>query len=362
MRTRPMNAVIVIPAYRPSPDLLELVKHLTSSAAYRRIVIVDDGSGVELAPLFTESQSLPGVTFLRHAVNLGKGAALKTGFNHVLCEYPDTIGVVTADADGQHAPADIHRVAERLIAESDAVVIGARRFSDNHKVPWRSRFGNQLTIGAVRLLVGQKLSDTQTGLRGLPQSFLPHLMRIPSVGYEFELDMLIACRHQNYRVVEEPVEAIYIDGNRSSHFNPLLDSARIYFVLLRFGFISLLTAAIDNLIFLLMFPLLGNIGGAQITGRVAAVLFNYIAARRAVFISREPHAVTLPRYLLLVVASGIVSYGMIEFLISHTHLSVFAAKISAEGMLFIANFAIQRDFVFRKRKHEPATEIPHPEP
>ncbi|HEY3742722.1 MAG TPA: bifunctional glycosyltransferase family 2/GtrA family protein [Bryobacteraceae bacterium] len=349
-----MNAIIVVPAYRPDPALLVLVKQLTSSGDYRRVVIIDDGSGSEFTTLFTESQSFPGVTLLRHAVNLGKGAALKTGFNHVLCEYPDAKGVVTADADGQHAPGDIHRIAERLGQAPDTVVLGARRFADNSKIPWRSRFGNQLTIGAMRLLVGQKLSDTQTGLRGLPLSFLPHLMRIASTGYEFELDMLIACRHQDFHVVEEPVAAIYLDGNRSSHFNPLLDSARIYFVLLRFGFISLLTAAIDNLVFLLTFPVVANIAAAQITGRIAAVLFNYLAARRAVFLSRESHTVTLPRYLLLVAASGIVSYGLIEFLVSHTHLTVFAAKLSAEGTLFIANFAIQRDFVFRKRKQEPA--------
>jgi len=339
--------------------LVQLVRELAASSDYRRIVVVDDGSGLELPRLLN---NIATVTVIRHAVNLGKGAALKTGFNYVLCEYSDSVGVVTADADGQHAVADIRKVVQRLIDEPESVVIGARQFADNARVPWRSRFGNQLTIGAVRLLVGQKLSDTQTGLRGLPLSFLPHLMRIPSAGYEFELDMLIACRHHDYHVVEEPIEAIYIEGNASSHFNPLLDSARIYFVLLRYGFISLLTAAIDNLAFLLMFAALHSIGQAQIAGRVVAVLFNYFAARRAVFLSREQHSSTFPRYLLLVVGSGLVSYGLIQFLLAHTSLTVFAAKLSAEATLFIANFAIQRDFVFRKRKQEDSSGIAPPEP
>ena len=351
-----MNAVIVIPAYRPVPALLELTKQLAASGDYRRIIVIDDGSGPEFAPLFHKTQSLSGVTLLRHAVNLGKGAALKTGFNCALCEYPDASGVITADADGQHATGDVRKVAERLMANPETVVIGARRFSDNVKVPWRSRFGNQLTIGAVRLLVGQKLSDTQTGLRGLPLSFLPHLMRIPSTGYEFELGtVLIACRHHDYRVVEEPVAAIYLDGNRSSHFNPLLDSARIYFVLLRFGFISLLTAAIDNLVFLFMFPLLGNIGEAQPSPALRVtpqVLFNYFAARRAVFLSREQHGVTFPRYLLpgcrerhrLLRIDPISHFA-------HESVSVHREDLGGTATLFIANFAIQRDFVFRKRKH-----------
>ncbi len=348
-----MNILVLIPAYRPGPALLDLAGRI-AAAGYRRVIVVDDGSGPGFEALFASIESTEGVTLLRHAVNLGKGSALKSGFNHILCAYPDAKGVVTADADGQHALDDIRRVAERLAAHPDAVVLGARRFgaAEGGPVPLRSRLGNRLTAAAVRLLIGQKLIDTQTGLRGLPLAFLPHLLRASSMGYEFELDMLIACRHQGYAILEEPIAAIYLDGNKSSHFNPLFDSARIYFVLLRFGFVSLLTAALDNVAFFLLFPLLQSVGLAQIGGRAAAVVFNYHAARRAVFLSREAHAVTFPRYLLLVTASGLVSYGLIQFLLAHTGLSVFACKTTAEAALFIANFALQRDFVFRKRKQQ----------
>jgi putative flippase GtrA len=345
-----MNATVLIPAYRPDGRLANLVGQLRADG-YRAIVVVDDGSGPDYAAQFAR---LAEAIVLRHAVNLGKGAALKTGFNHILCQYPDTAGVVTADADGQHAAPDIRRVAERLIAEREAVVLGVRRFADRSDVPWRSRLGNQVSVQAVRLLVGQHLSDTQTGLRGIPLTFLPYLLRMKSAGYEFELDMLIACRHHAYRVVEVPIATIYLDGNRSSHFNPLLDSVRIYFVLLRFGFVSLLTAALDNTVFLIAFRLLESVGPAQVAGRVAAVAFNYFAARRAVFLSREAHAATFPRYLLLVAASGLLSYAFIQHLTSHWGFSVIAAKLTAEATLFIANFALQRDFVFRMKKQTPA--------
>ncbi|HEU0123617.1 MAG TPA: GtrA family protein [Bryobacteraceae bacterium] len=344
-----MNVCILIPAYHPGPELLPLVEEL-AVAGYRAIVVVDDGSGPSFSRLFAAVAAVPGVTLLRHAVNLGKGAALKTGFNHILCVYPESAGVVTADADGQHAPADIARVADRLASEDGAVVLGVRQFAENAHVPWRSRFGNRVSIGAVHLLIGQSLSDTQTGLRGLPLSFLPHLLRMRSTGYEFELDMLIACRHHSYEVAEVPIRAIYLNGNQSSHFNPLLDSLRIYFVLLRFGFVSLVTAVLDNAVFALAFNLLHGIGPAQIAARTAAVAFNYFAARKAVFLSRENHAATFPRYLLLVAASGLVSYALIQLLTLHAGLSVFTAKLVAEATLFIANFALQRDFVFRKEK------------
>jgi putative flippase GtrA len=83
---------------------------------------------------------------------------------------------------------------------------------------------------------------------------------------------------------------------------------------------------------------------------MAAVLFNYGAARRAVFLSRERHRVLLPKYLLLVAGSGLASYGLIHLLRSALPVSVMAAKVSAETLLFLVNFFIQRDFVFTRRR------------
>ena len=112
----------------------------------------------------------------------------------------------------------------------------------------------------VHALIGQKLTDTQTGLRGIPTSLLLRILRVESTGYEFELDMLMACKHQGYPIWQEPIRTIYLEGNRSSHFHPILDSMRIYVLLLRFSVLSLLTAAIDNVAFVLTFGVTGSIG------------------------------------------------------------------------------------------------------
>src|SRR5215204_6675287 len=101
---------VVIPAYRPSAGLIDLVRQLNGKAL-PAIVIVDDGSGPEYRDVFEQASAFPNVQLLRHAVNLGKGAALKTAFNHVLCTLPYAAGVVTADADGRHHRDDIERVA-----------------------------------------------------------------------------------------------------------------------------------------------------------------------------------------------------------------------------------------------------------
>jgi putative flippase GtrA len=278
---------------------------------------------------------------------LGKGAALKTGINRALCAFPDCAGVVTADADGQHAAADIVRVADRLAAGKGALIMGVRGFGRD--VPLRSKFGNELTRGLVRVLTGQRISDTQTGLRGIPKALLPHLLRMPASGYEFELDMLMACKHQNCRIAEEPIQTIYLDNNSSSHFNPFLDSMRIYLVLLRFGLMSFLTAVLDNLVFFAVYHFSGSVIRSQIAGRLVALTFNYAGTRTAVFHSQQKHAVVFPKYLALVALNGFVSYQLIGWFSGKLGISVYAGKIVAESILFLLNFILQRDFVFSKR-------------
>ncbi len=336
---------VIIPAYRPDERLLDLLAEL-SADSLPAIVLVDDGSGPEYAGIFRRAAEFPKVRLVRHAVNLGKGAALKSGFNEALCAFPDLLGVITADADGQHHPGDIARVAGTLAAQPDRLVLGIRAFSGD--VPLRSRVGNGITRAVMRALVGQNIPDTQTGLRGIPAALLPHLLRLEANGYDFELDMLIAVRQRAMPIAQAPIRTIYEPGNRTSHFNPLTDSMKIYFVLLRFSSVSLMTAALDTLVFFLAYRRLGNVAWSQVLGRLAAVAFNYSMLRRAVFFSKLRHLSVLPKYLLLVCLSGIASYAGIELLNTRLHIQPLPAKLLVETLLFFANFAIQRDFIFGK--------------
>lgn len=345
-----MQISALIPAYNPSEELIELV-HELSNSSFNAIIVVDDGSVRECEKVFLAISMFPRVTILRHAVNLGKGAAIKTGLNFSYCAFPDNIGVITLDADGQHLVDDVLIVSQALLDNPQALIMGARKF--DRDVPFRSMIGNNITKHLFRFLVGHKLGDTQSGLRGIPQDFIPILLKIDSRGYEFELDMLLACKYTARLVIEREINTVYMEGNKSSHFNPLLDSMRVYFVLFRFTFTSLMSAIIDYAIFIIVYNADGGLVMSQISARLLSMLFNYAAVKRIVFYSDQQHSHAFPKYLMLVLVSGSLSLILIDLMTEYAGVNVITAKIIAESLVFLANFAIQRDFIFTKKEFTP---------
>ncbi len=210
-----MKIVALIPAYNPPEHLVALVRSLAASE-FQHIIVVNDGSLAASESIFQELEGIGNVTLIRHAVNLGKGAALKTGLNHALCYFGDHIGVVTIDADGQHLVEDVLKVGKKLGENPESLVLGVRDFGK--EVPVLRWLGNTITRHMFRLLIGQRLTDTQTGLRGIPKSLIPTLLKLDAAGYEFELDMLLACKYGGRSIVEQGIRTVYIDRNISSHW------------------------------------------------------------------------------------------------------------------------------------------------
>lgn len=223
--------IVLIPAYEPDDHLVGLVTDIAADDPTQRIVVVDDGSGSAFRRIFDAVRSC-GADVITHPVNRGKGAALRTGFAHIAAAFPGD-DVVTADCDGQHTLTDIRRVAVALAERPGAVVLGARCFRGD--VPWRSRIGNDATKHLFRVITGRRLADTQTGLRGYSSSLLPWLATIAGDHFEYELEVLLDATRSGVPLHEVPIEAIYLCGNRSSHFRPVRDSVRVYVPLVRFA-------------------------------------------------------------------------------------------------------------------------------
>ena len=163
--------------------------------------------------------------------------------------------------------------------------------------------------------------------------------------------MLFQASRGGYPHKEISIETVYLDGNRASHFNPVTDSLRIYFVFFRFCLSSLATAAIDFLIFSLAYFSFGSILISSLVGRLIAGIFNFLVGKKLVFRSWNPTTSEACRYFVLVFVFMLVSNALISNLVRFASIPVLVAKGIAEAGLFIISFLLQNFFVFYPRSY-----------
>ena len=340
---------LIIPAYQPDQMLVRLLEGLCPRWP-GPVVVVDDGSGEEAGAVFAQAEQL-GVLVLHHCVNLGKGRALKTAFNACLCLPGTLIGCVTADADGQHRPEDILRCGEELRRRPDSLILGCRDFS-GPDVPWKSRWGNRITCVVMRLFGGLALSDTQTGLRGIPAGFMRRLMNVSGERYEFETNMLLEARRLRLPVEEVEIRTVYLEQNRASHFRPLRDGVRIYALFLKYTASSVASSVVDLGAFSLFVALFRSalpgwyITAATVLARILSAGVNYGINSGLVFekkMSRKSGAA----YLLLCVLQMAASAGLVSLLFGLLHWPETLCKIVVDVLLFFISFQIQNRWIFR---------------
>ncbi|BBH70017.1 hypothetical protein ACTI_67020 [Actinoplanes sp. OR16] len=221
--------VILLPVFRPQHALPDLVAALLAGGfGPEQVIVVDDGSGPD-ADALLDGLRRQGCAVLRHPVNRGKGAALKTGLRHAVHEHPGA-DVICADPDGQHSAGDIGRVAART--GRGGIVLGVRSFEE---MPPRSRFGNTVTRALFRAVTGYDVADTQTGLRAFPADLVEHLCTVPGEGFDYEMNVLLGAVHTGRPIDEVTIPATYLNDNAGSHFGSLADSIRVYRPLLQYA-------------------------------------------------------------------------------------------------------------------------------
>jgi glycosyltransferase involved in cell wall biosynthesis len=342
-----MTVPILIPAYNPDNLLLNLIDRLIEMDI-KNIIVVDDGSDTKSKEIFNKIRNIKCCQLCTHAINLGKGRAIKTGLNYALDNYPDLIGVVTADADGQHLPQDILKVQRTLIEFPENLILGSRTFDKS--IPFRSRFGNELTKKVFHIFIGIDISDTQTGLRGIPFKYIRECLKMEGEKYEYEINMLTSCKKNKIVIKETPIKTVYIDQNRLSHFNPVIDSIRIYFVLFRFLLSSLSTALIDFTVFIISYSLGMSTLLSIFSARLVAGNYNFIINRKIVFRSESNAMLSFVKYWALVILLGSISYLGIQTLVKYLNMNVILSKAIVETLLFVVSFAVQRELVFHLKE------------
>lgn len=341
------NIGIIIPSLNPNQSFIKLVRELIEQG-FTNIICVNDGS--DDPGLFNEAGEL-GCHICTHAVNLGKGRALKTAFNYCLNSLPSLKGVLTVDGDGQHTLTSIKDCANALLnnLNENKVIMGCRTFADTNevKIPFRSKFGNIITKNILSYLCGIKVSDTQTGLRGIPYSILPQFLKIQGERYEYEMNMLIHCKDNNIRFEEVPIETIYEDNNSVSHFNPLKDSLKIYKTIFLYSFTSVLSVIIDYVLFILIYGLAGSIVLATYAARGCSSIFNFVMNRNVVFQSKNHLLSQMVKYFLLVIICGTISAFSVSTLSMYLPIPVVLIKCIIDTLLYFLNFYIQKAHIFR---------------
>lgn len=355
-----MNEIIpiIIPAYEPDERLITLIHSLVDDDTV--IIIVDDGSGLGFDGIFEKCKEILGNkgVILTHETNKGKGRALKTAFSYVVEAYPGALGVVTADSDGQHNKLAIASVKEALRCHPGSLVLGTRSF-EGEGIPWKSVFGNKLTIKILSYVSGIKVSDTQTGLRGIPTEFLERLINVKGERFEFEMQMLIESLGR-YPVIEVPIETIYdSQKNHQTHFDPLADSIKIYRIFanmfLKYVFSSLSSCVLDVLLFAVFCHFLEAFASAfyisisTVLSRVISAAYNYIINYKLVFRAEGNMAVSVWKYFLLAAAQmSLSALGVTAGVYVLPMLTEVVWKIVVDMLLFFISYHVQQKYIFHK--------------
>ena len=363
---KPQECCVLIPSLSPDEKLPAYVKELLA-ADFGLILVVDDGSASEYQPIFAEIAGWDRCAVTHHEVNRGKGAALRTGFAYIK-EKTALRGVLTADSDGQHTVPDTLKLAAEL-GEKEELLLGSRDFSRNNpNVPSKSRFGNRMTSGVFRVLYGKWLPDTQTGLRAFDRGLIDFMLSVSGDRFEYEMNMLIQCSAKKIPMRPIPIETIYHEENKGTHFHPIRDSWRIYKLLLgsffRYSAASILSFLVDYAVLsLLMFWAFAgseysfiNILGIQFSfralvaapiARLCSAPVNFLLNRNYVFRAGSDRG-AVGRYIVLAVCALAVTTVVFAFLdqyVSTAFLHILL-KIVIDVAMYVINYRIQKAWVF----------------
>lgn len=352
------KSVIIIPSLNPDRNLILYCQSLIK-AGFDKLILINDGSSCEYSSVFLELKKMQECTILTHAINLGKGRALKDAFNYFLT-LPDCNsynGVITVDSDGQHTIEDVLKLQDELSLGKNELILGARDFN-NSNVPPKSKFGNKLTCFVFRLLHSARLKDTQTGLRAIPASLISTYLDLSGERFEYETNMLIVTAMKHIPFCEIEIQTIYLNENKGTHFNPVRDSLAIYKLLfstfIKYTIASLSSFILDIAIFQFILMLTGDITEsirifiATVFARILSSVYNFLINKNVVFQKRERSIAIVIRYYVLCIIQMCCSASLVLLFYRCLRIPEIIVKIVVDTLLFLISYRIQKHFIFKR--------------
>lgn len=198
---------VCLPAYNEASVLPAVVADLRA-AGYHQVCVIDDGSDDETAQLLPTL----GVAFARHLVNRGAGAAVQTAIE--LARQEGWSYVLFMDADGQHVPTDIRRMADRMTATGADLVVGSRFLEADDHIPRSRRGYNFIANRMTNLFCEGNYTDSQSGLRLLGPRAIARL-NLEVDGFGFCSEMLLKAERAGLTIAETATQVRYTDYSKS---------------------------------------------------------------------------------------------------------------------------------------------------
>jgi glycosyltransferase involved in cell wall biosynthesis len=218
------NVAALIPCYFEARRIRDVATRVQQQLD--TILVVDDGSTDG-----TESEArATGVEVVRHTVNQGKGAAIKTGLR-ALAGRTGIEYALILDGDGQHAPEEIPRFLAAA-NETQAPMFVGNRMSDTRKMPFVRKLTNRWMSSQISQVCGQVVSDTQCGFRMIHRDLLSAMVAIETTKFDYETEMLVVASRQGCRIAAVPISTIY--GDEKSKIHPVRDTIRFMEMMARF--------------------------------------------------------------------------------------------------------------------------------
>lgn len=217
------RVLVVIPALNAEQTVGTVVRECRRHAP--DVLVVDDGSSDRTGDTAREA----GATVLRHEVNRGKGAALKSAFRYALDNAYD--GMITLDADGQHLPAEIPKFLRAREETKSDLIIGGRAHLFGQMLP-RRRLANRFSAWSIAKASGTDISDSQSGFRFYSANLL-RKVKLRTDGFDMESEAIVYAGRHAFKLITIPIELGFVDGISTSHYKPITDTLRIAWTVFR---------------------------------------------------------------------------------------------------------------------------------